>query len=430
MMTSVGFQGAAFSDLARTVRLRIINVAEEIVRRGAWAGFHLVDGRGRWVVRLDEADLLSAARRRAGLGEFQDRSFLEAFRRLLQSLDNEAQLNLFGRIAAREDIIRLLANRLRLEQDRLRYPEIAAQEIHRPIFITGLPRSGSTLLHGLLAQDPANRVPQSWEMLDPSPPPERATYDSDRRIAAAERQMRWFQVLAPEFRKIHAVGAQLPEECVMILAHSFFGSEFCSMFGVSSYQEWLQQQDLIPAYRLHRCFLQHLQSRCPGERWVLKAPAHLNGLGALLTVYPDAAVIMTHREPLEVLASEASLQLMLRRTFSDATDPIAIGREVTQSLADAIHWGLRVRDGNGVPPEQFFDVTYSELANDPIGAVRRIYEHFAVPLTPPVEIRMRDFVAQNPKDKNGLHEYSLRQFGLDAEEERERYHAYRERFRL
>src|SRR5262249_19724175 len=152
-----------------------------------------------------------------------------------------------------------------------RYPEIAAQTIDRPIVITGLPRSGSTLLHTLLAQDPGNRVPQTWEMLSPSPPPDRATYDTDPRIAITETQLRWFQRVLPDFAKIHPVGARLPEECVVILSHSFLSSQFCSMYFVPSYQAWMRAQDLVPAYRLHRRVLQQLQWRCRGDRWVLKA---------------------------------------------------------------------------------------------------------------------------------------------------------------
>src|SRR5262249_17975739 len=148
-------------------------------------------------------------------------------------------------------IVSHLTNRLRLEEDRRRHPEIAAEEIRRPIVITGLPRSGSTLLHALLAQDPANRVPQTWETLRPSPPPDRETYDRDPRIASADRDLRWFARLVPEFKKIHAIGARLPEECVPILSHSFISAQFCIMYVVPSYQDWVRRQDLRPAYELH-----------------------------------------------------------------------------------------------------------------------------------------------------------------------------------
>ena len=398
----------------------------QILRRGA----RLIDSPARRLVTLDTDALLAASRRRADHQDFEDMTFLEGLNRLLHALVTEARLNLLGRIVARDSIVGYLANRLRLEQDRRGHPEIAAQRIHRPIVITGLPRSGSTLLHSLLAQDPANRVPRMWEMVTPSPPPDGATYECDPRIASLERRLRWFDRLVPEFKKIHSVGARLPEECVVILSHSFLSSQFCSMYVVPSYQGWVRSQSLLPAYRLHRRFLQQLQWRCSGERWVLKAPAHLPALAELCAVYPDIGVIMTHREPLEVLPSEASLHTVLRQTFSDAVDPAAVGREVTELTADEIRTGLRARDQGCAPAEQFLDVRYRDLIEDPIGTVRSAYAHFDVPFTATAETRMRRYLADSPKDKHGAHVYSLSQFGLDADEEHERYRDYRERFLL
>ena len=397
-----------------------------IIRRGA----RLVEKPARRFLTLEMQTLLAQARRRADGHDFEDTTFLEGLNRLLHALVTEARLNLLGRIVARDSIIGYLANRLRLEQDRLRHPEIAGQPINRPIVITGLPRSGSTLLHSLMAQDPTNRVPRMWEMVTPSPPPDGTTYECDPRIEVLDRRLRWFDRLVPEFKKIHSVGARLPEECVVILSHSFLSSQFCSMYVVPSYQRWVRSQSLLPAYRLHRRFLQQLQWRCGGDRWVLKAPAHLPALAELCAVYPDTGIIMTHREPLEVLPSEASLHTVLRQTFSDAVDPAAVGREVTALTADEIHAGLRARDQGCAPPERFLDVRYRDLVRDPIGTVRNAYAHFDIPFTTIAETRMRRYLADSPKDKHGAHEYSLAQFGLDADEEHERYRDYRERFLL
>ena len=398
----------------------------DIIRRGG----RLVGGTGRRFVRLDEEGLLAAAQRRTRLADFGDPAFRDPLRRLLHSLDTEARLNLVGRVAAREDITRVLVNRLELQRDRQQYPGIAAEEIRRPLFITGMPRSGSTLLHGLLAQDPANRVPLNWETLHPSPPPEWATHETDRRIERAEREIRWFSLLAPQFRKIHPVGARLPEECVVILSHAFLSFQFSSTYFVPSYQSWLEQQDLSPAYRFHRQFLQHLQWRCGSERWVLKAPPHLPGLRALFTTYPDAGVIMTHRDPLEVVASVASLHTVLRQTFSDAVDPLQVGPEVAGLLAGDIRRGLQVLDSGCLPADRLLNVTYTPLIADPLAVVRRIYAQFDLPLTAAVEARMQRFLAEHPRDRDGHHEYSLQQFGLDADRERERFRTYRERFGL
>ena len=392
------------------------------------SGTRFLERPGRRLIRLDARSLLAAARRRTHLHDFGDPTFHEPLDRLIQSLEREAHLSLVGRIAAREDITRMLMNRLRMEEDRRRHPEIAAGQIRRPIFITGLPRSGSTLLHGLLAQDPANRVPLHWEVRDPSPPPERATHETDPRIERAASQLRWFFRLAPDFRKIHLVGARLPEECAIILSHSFLSFQFSSTWFVPSYQAWLEQQDLRPAYRCHRQFLQQLQWHCPGERWVLKAPPHLPGLRALFATYPDANVIMTHRDPLEVVASVASLHVALRRTFSNSVDPLAVGPEVSRMLANDIRCGFGARDEGCAPAERFVDVRYDQLLSDPLEVVRKTYRQFDLALSAATEERMRRYLASNPKDHHGAHAYSLAQFGLDPGVERERYRAYWQRW--
>ena len=391
-------------------------------------GVGLVARPGRRLLGLDATRMLATAIRRTGLRDFGDPSFREPLERLLRSLEREANLNLVGRIAAREDLTGMLVNRLLLERDRARHPEIAHEDIRRPLVITGLPRSGSTFLHGLLAQDPASRVPLHWELRFPSPPPERSTRDTDPRISRAARHIRWFHRLAPEFRKIHPVGARLPEECVVILSHAFLSFEFSSNWFVPTYQSWLEEQDLEPAYRYHRRFLQQLQWRCPGERWLLKAPPHLPGLRALFAVYPDADVIVTHRDPLEVVPSIASLHVVLRRTFSRAVDPLAVGPEVSRMLADDIRRGFAARDAGCAAPERFLDVWYTQLMSDPLAVVRRIYRHFDLALTSEAERRMRDYLAANPKDRHGPHVYSLAQFGLDADVERARYRPYWDRW--
>jgi hypothetical protein len=393
-------------------------------------GGRMLDASGRRFVRLDEASLCSAARHRARSDDFGEPAVHEPLGRLLESLESEAQLNLMGRVAAREDLTRFLANRLALEGDRRSHPEIAAEQIRRPLFIAGLPRSGSTLLYNLMAQDPATRVPRNWEIMFPSPPPERNTYATDGRIARADRQIRWFQRLQPEFRKIHAVGACLPEECVVILSHTFLSFQFSSMYFIPSYQSWFERQDLRPAYDFHRRFLQHLQWRCRGERWVLKAPPHLPALDALFAVYPDAGVILTHRDPLEVVPSVASLHTVLRSTFSNVVEPAAVGPEVSRMLANDITRGIEALDRGCAPPGQVLDVRYTDLVRNPVATVERIYAHFDLPFRSDVAERMRRFPLENSAERNGRHEYSLEAFGLDADTERRRYRTYCERFSL
>jgi hypothetical protein len=401
----------------RSALVRAINVGGRILGRKALAG-------------LQAEDLLEAACRQAALDDFGDPSFREPMCRLLESLEAEARLNPMGRLATRYDLIRLLINRLRMEEDRKRNPGIAEQETRRPIIISGLPRTGTTLLHSLLALDPNSRVPLTWETMYPSPPPEAASYRTDRRIALVDDQIRWFHRLLKGFNRIHPVDARLPEECLVIFSHSFLSYQFETTHRLPSYLDWLEGQDLRPAYEVHRRFLQHLQWRCPGQRWVLKAPAHMFDFEAMFSTYPDACVVMTHRDPIEVTASNASLTATLRSAFSDAIDPLEVGPECSRRWAEAIGRALRSRDGGCAPAERFLDLYYIDLVADPIGAVRKVYARFDLPFPERLDEKIREFLRQNPRERFGKHRYSLEQFGLNLEKEKRRYSAYRERFRL
>ena len=377
-------------------------------------------------ISLDEQRLLDSARRATRLEDFGDDLFLEPLRMLLRGLETEARLTLIGRLTAQRDTVGLLVNRLRLQHDRTRHPGIEEEQIKSPVFIVGLPRTGSTLLHHLLAQDPESRVVQSWEAMLPSPPPSREQYETDPRIATAARQLGLLDALSPEFKAIHPLGAQLALECIAFMSPSFRCWRFNTMYRVPTYQDWLEGQDLLPAYRFHRRFLQHLQWGRPGGRWVLKAPSHMLAFDALLQTYPDARIVQTHRDPLTVLASVGSMTAVLYSAFSDDVDMLEIGREVSHRWTTGLERTLQFR-GNG-QADRFVDVHYHELVRDPLTVVRRIYAHLDVPLTDNAEQRMRHFLAENPKDKHGPHRYSLETFGLDAADLAHRFKAYREHF--
>ena len=375
-------------------------------------------------MQLDEKTLLDKACAQTGLEDFGDDSFREALRVLLRAYETEAQLSFVGRICVHGDLVRLLNNRLRLLADRQRHPAIAAEVIHRPLFITGLPRSGTTFLHALLAQDPAHRAPQVWEVMHPSPPPEQSSYATDPRIAATARQLKWLDLLMPDFKKVHMIGARLPQECIAITSHAFRSYSFETMSAVHSYRIWHDGQDKRPEYEFHRQFLQHLQWRCPGQRWVLKAPGHLLALEALLQVYPDAGIVMTHRDPLKVLASCASFTEVLRSAFSDRVDKVAMARQVQQRWAEGAELAVKHRQTQGNGPQQVFDVHYVELLQDPMSMVRRIYAYFDLELTGAAATAMERFLLSNPKNKGGVHHYDLEEYGLNPEEERRRFQFY------
>jgi len=380
------------------------------------------------LVRLDEHSLLARAVKNTGLSDFGDQDFREPLRVLLASFENEAALTLLGRIIARGDTVRTLENRLHFVDTLKRHPEITAAPISRPLFILGLPRTGTTILHELLAQDPANRVPMTWEVMHPWPPPEHATYETDPRIAQVEKHFSGVDKIVPGFKTMHPMGAQLPQECVAITQHDFATMIYPTTHYVPSYQQWLDAANMRPVYRAHTRWLQYLQWRCPAQRWVLKSPGHLWALDALLAVYPDARIVQTHRDPLKVIASLASLVAMLRGMASDHIDPQAIGAEWTVRLAQGLEKTMQVRAGGGLRDEQVFDMQFSEFIADEIAMVRRIYRHFDMEFTEEAERRMRRFLAANPKDKHGAHRYTLGQSSLDQAAERRRYAAYQERY--
>jgi hypothetical protein len=401
----------------RPLALRLLNGTGRALRA---AGLPLVP--------LDDASLLARATRSTRLDDFGDDAFRAPLRRLLDGFEREASLTMLGRLIARTDVVRLLENRLRMVDTRRRHPEIDAGDIRRPIFVVGLPRTGTTILHELLAQDPANRVPMTWEVMHPWPPPERATYETDPRIARVEKHFAGVDRLLPGFESMHPMGARLPQECVALTAHDFASMIFSTTHRVPGYQAWLEQADLRWVYASHRRQLQYLGWRCPAERWVLKSPGHLWALDALLAVYPDARIVQTHRDPLKVIASLTSLVTLLRSMASDRIDPVAIGEEWTGRLAAGLERSMTVRASGLLPGAQVFDMHFGDFIRDEIGMVRRIYAHFGLGLSPEAESGMRRFLAANPRDKHGAHRYTLEAAGLDPAAERRRYAAYQERF--
>jgi len=383
---------------------------------------------GLELVALDPDALERRAALRAGVESDVPPMFREGLRELVRALESEARLSLLGRISARTQILRLLENRARLAADRARFPEIAREPIARPLFVVGLPRTGTTLLHALLAQDPATRTPLAWEAREPSPPPERESFERDARIAPCARELEGLYRMLPEFRAIHPMEAQWPQECVAITAHAFLSLQFSTTWRIPSYTAWLDRQDHSAAYALHRRVLQHLQWRNPRDRWVLKTPGHLWTLETLFATYPDAGVIHTHRDPVRVLASLGSLATILRKVASDAFDPAGIGREWGPELALGLTRASAFRTREPALADRFVDVQFGELMRDPLEVVQRIYANFGLALGDEARARMQRFLADNPREKHGVHRYRLEDFGLDEAAERRRFSAYSEAF--
>jgi hypothetical protein len=381
------------------------------------------------VVPLDEQRLLAEAERAAGTNGFGPDTFREGLRRFITSLESEAHLTPLGRFIARKDITMTLENRLGVLSWHARHPEIAQQEIRRPIVIIGMARTGTTILHHLITQDPSVRVPLTWEVDRPCPPPETATYETDPRIDQVERTLARSESLIPDFRRMHPMGARLAQECVRITSLEFASMLFQTVYRVPSYARWLHEEaDLGPAYHIHRKMLQLLQWRCARDRWVLKSPGHLWSLTALLAEYPDACLVATHRDPLKVLSSVTSLTTTLRAMASERIDPVEIAREWSYWNTKAFDAAVTARESGLVKPERVIDVQFRELMADPIAVVHKIYDKFDLRLTDDAADRMRRHLAANPDDKHGKHGHRFADTGLDPETEREKVRRYQEFF--
>ncbi len=359
--------------------------------------------------RLIAPRLIEKAKRESKLEDFGPPDFFEPLSRLLESCEDEARLNVIGKLALKNDVVRILSNRLRLVRDRNLCPEIARQEIREPVFIVGLPRSGTTLLHTLLAADPAHRVPLTWEIMSPSPPD---ALDRERRIRSANRDLAMLRWLAPTFETVHATGAELPQECVSLISPSFLSDQFDTMYNIPSYRAWFFRQDLRPGYEFHRRFLQHLQFRHSAERWILKAPAHMFFAPALLSIYPDAKFVQLHRDPIDAVASVSSLVTILRRVFSDSVDPAEVGRDAMVYWSDAVKTFLTVRDK--LPADRVCDLYYNQLRGDPIAAARHVYEYFGWKLQPETEQKMRVTLAEQNSRTAATHRYNAAYFQLQG----------------
>jgi hypothetical protein len=379
-------------------------------------------------IPLDADAIAEDVVRRTGLEDFGGDAFWEPYRLFVASVDDEAQLHAIGRLLVRDDLRNWLENRLRLTDWRKRHPEISREEVEAPLFITGLPRTGTSILHELLAQDPVARAPRHWEVRYPCPPPKLGAQD-DPRIAIADTEVQLWNEVVPEYKTMHELGATIPVECIQITAHEFRSDELLGRQQVPRYGAWLAGADFEPAYAFHRRFLQHLQWHRPGERWVLKAPSHLGQLRALFAVYPDARVVQTHRDPLKVLPSVASILYSTAWVRSDAVDPEAVlGWFSGDTCAYLLDQAAAFRDAGTAAPERFHDVRYADLMTQPFETLGALYDAFGLRFTAEAEARMRAYLSAKPQGKHGAHRYAFDATGLDAGEERERFRAYQERY--
>lgn len=361
---------------------------------------------------LDSDRLIAQVCHRTGLEGFDPRygDVVEALGELIESVRRVDELGWRQRL--------LLLNELRLLLDRRARIELAVPTLRgvdrpvAPVFVVGLPRSGTTHLHRLLALHPDLRAPRYWELRDPVPP---APGTKDNRQRRAERELRVAMGIVPGYHRIHPMAADEPEECIIATVHSFLSVSLTERVRVPDFLRWLLAQDLMPSWRLHRLVLQVLDEADPGagpsRRWALKAPEHLFSLDGLLRTYPDARIVWIHRDPVEVAPSACNLTAQTRRFVGPVQDPQVIGREWLSLWAEAVSRAAAVRAAR---PEAFLDVSYAALRNDPRRLLDGIRSWLQLPGDPHDALIAAKLssTARPPRS----HELSLGHFGLTAQQ--------------
>ena len=407
------------TDYEHPYRPSPVKLLNRLGRAGAYVG--LSD-------RLDAQALRGAARRKTGLSDFGDDSHAEALEVLVTSINAEARLTPAGRLIHRSRLTGALVQRLRIEDLLQRHPEIADIDLGRIIVISGLQRTGTTLLQRLLISHPDVRGISGAEALVPVP----GSQDSDRAERARTRQAvlaeKSISYLAPEFMAIHPISHDEPEEDVLLLDLNFMSQSPEATMHVPSYARWLEEQDHTPAYEYLRRVLRVLSWQRPGRTWVLKTPHHLEHLDVLLRVFEGATVVQTHRDPRIALASFCSMVAHGRGMFSDQVDPAEIGRHWCRKTHRMVERAMRTRAES--PADQFVDVSYYDLMTDPIGEVRQICEAAGIGFDEEAEREAEQFMAANPQNRFGTHDYRLEDFGLTEQDIDETFAAYREAYTI
>jgi hypothetical protein len=367
------------------------------------------------------ADLCAAAAALTGLSDFGADDWRDGLEMLLQSYAREAGLTPRGVRVARALLRGALTARLSSEAGWAQYPQYARVPIERPVFVTGLPRTGTTALHRLLTADPAHQGLQLWLAEVPQPRPPAATWPGNPVFQLIQAGVQRHQVTHPEFMGVHFMAAGQVEECWQLLRQSMRSVSWECLAHLPSYSSWLQAQDWTAAYRRHRRNLQLIGLPDAGRRWVLKNPSHLFALGSLLQVYPDALIIQTHRSPRTAIASVCSLAAQATDGWSETFRGEVLGRDQLETWARGLDCFTAARAGAG--PARFCDVEYDAFVADPLATMEKVYARFGLTLTGAAADAMRALLAGRT-DGRPAHRYALADFGLTGEQVDERFAGY------
>jgi hypothetical protein len=388
-----------------------------------------LDKMSRRAWRLESRELCAQARRRTGLEDFGEPSIEPALTVLTKSLEDEANLHPLGRLLMRTHLKDMLDARLRMAKlFELQAHAPSDQPVQSPIFITGMPRSGTTFLHELLVQDPALRAPRVWEVMSPADAAEPDKGWRDLRVWQTAWNLWWFRRLAPQMDAVYPMRARTPQECIVMHSYTFLSEEFLCTCRLPAYHAFLRSSDLRPAYAWEKRFLQFLQSSQPAARWILKSPDHVRGLEALFSVFPDALIVQTHRSPLDSLRSAIQLIQVLYRFYSRPPSREWLAETEAKSLAWRMERLIQFRDQHPELADRFVDVNYPDLVADPLNVVRRICRHFKIPLSDSAIERMSRLAKSRSAYKGRRSAPTLGEVGLNPSAQAGMFSEYCRRF--
>jgi hypothetical protein len=373
-------------------------------------------------VSLSADDLENGARAATGLADFGSTYYREGLERIVEALNTEADLNETGKVIQHATISNALIQRLKIEETYKQHPEIDDVVVEGPVFIIGLPRTGTTALSQLVGADPQFRSLRLWESQSPTPPPEAATQHDDPRIAQAQAGLDMLHNMFPLMKTLYNSEATAATECQDLMGMSFRTVHFSGVVRVPSYLGWVMGCAMDETYTYHRRVLKLLQWHCPPNLWHLKTPVHMFALDALVTAYPQAKFMWSHRDPAKVMGSVCSLIQYVRSWSSDRNDPVELGDEQLRCWAEGVRRAMDFRKRFG--DERFADVSFTDLQTDPVNTLRKSYDRLGLSFTEDTYRSVQQWASDHQPGSRGAHEYALSDYGLTPESVRDQFADY------
>ncbi len=372
--------------------------------------------------------LIAEARAVDGLTDFGTDHYRQPLEKLVYSLEHEANLNAVGVAVLRQRVVDILANQLRIQEYLQQHPEILEEEIVEPLLVVGLPRTGTTMLHRTIAADNRMFAPLWYEVRYPCPALDWNAQGLDQRIVDAKAEMKAMVDANPDLLSVHPMDAMGPDEDIMLLEQSFYSFNIQAYAHLPTFDAWIEEQDHTVGYEYLKLLLQFLQWQKKqigqsAERWTLKAPHHLHYMDLVFKVFPDAKVVLTHRDPLETIPSLSSMAAAIWVIYSDCADATEVGRTWARKFARGMNHTMDVRAAVG--EERFLDLWFKDTVSQPLREIQKIYDFIGMELTDEAQAEMRQWQDFNKRELRPAHEYTLQQFGFTEAGLKEQFARYR-----